>query len=200
MQRDHSLTAPARVRAPRRARADGQGPPHLSDDQAEGLGQDSVEGRGLGGARRRVPAHAAGRRERGGHGAAGRGRAPPLVERPSQTAEKSKYELALKDGGSIVTEIIDKTKRVEMFKMLNLMIRQTHYNIFLKPFLICKKLFIKLIQVAKRLMAQIYVGITRVLVQMIMSVLVTSFVGTVAKTFLKASTAAENPIPAMKTI
>ena len=84
--------------------------------------------------------------------------------------------------------------------MFTLMLRQPHDDIFLKPFLICIRLFTKLIQVAKRLMAQIYVGITRVLVQMIMSVLVTSFVGTVAKTFLKASTAAENPIPAMKTI
>ena len=36
--------------------------------------------------------------------------------------------------------------------------------------------------------------------QMIMSVLATSFVGSVAKTSLKAPTAAENPIPAMKTI
>ena len=62
------------------------------------------------------------------------------------------------------------------------------------------KFFLTLIQVAMRLMAQTYVDITRVLVQMIMSVLVTSFVGTVAKTSLKASTAAENPIPAMKTI
>ena len=87
-----------------------------------------------------------------------------------------------------------------MFKMLNLMIRQTHYNIFLKPFLICKELFIKLIQVAMRLMGQTFVGITRVHVQMIMSVLATSFAGSVAKTSLKAPTAAENPIPAMKTI
>ena len=84
--------------------------------------------------------------------------------------------------------------------MFTLMLRQPYDDIFLKPFLICKKLFMKLIQVAKRLMAQIYVGITRVLLQMIMSLLVTSFVGPVAKTFLKASTAAENPIPAMKTI
>ena len=45
-------------------------------------------------------------------------------------------------------------------------------------------------------MAQTYVGITRVHVQMIMSALATSFAGSVAKT----STAAENPIPAMKTI
>ena len=47
-----------------------------------------------------------------------------------------------------------------------------------------------------RLMAKTYVDITRVHVQMIMSVLATSFAGSVAKT----STAAENPIPAMKTI
>ena len=32
-------------------------------------------------------------------------------------AEKSKYELALKDGGSIVTEVIEKTKRVEQVKV-----------------------------------------------------------------------------------
>ena len=87
-----------------------------------------------------------------------------------------------------------------MFKMLDLMIRQTHYNIFLKPFFICKELFIKLIQVAMRLMGQTFVGITRVHVQMITSVLATSFAGSVAKTSLKAPTAAENPIPAMKTI
>ena len=77
--------------------------------------------------------------------------------------------------------------------MFTLMLRQPYDVILLKPFL-------KLIQVARRLMGKTFVGITRVLVQMIMSVLVTSFVGTVAKTFLKASTAAENPIPAMKTI
>ena len=51
-----------------------------------------------------------------------------------------------------------------------------------------------------RLMGQTFVGITRVHVQMIMSVLATSFAGSVAKTSLKAPTAAENPIPAMKTI
>ena len=84
--------------------------------------------------------------------------------------------------------------------MFTLMLRQPHYNIFLKPFLICKKLFIKLIQVAMRLMGQTFVGITRVHVQMITSVLATSFAGSVAKTSLKAPTAAENPIPAMKTI
>ena len=56
-----------------------------------------------------------------------------------------------------------------------------------------------MIQVAKRLMAQTYVGITRVHVQMIMSVLATSFVGSVPKTSLKALTAAENLIPAVKT-
>ena len=49
-------------------------------------------------------------------------------------------------------------------------------------------------------MAQTYVGITRVHVQMITSVLATSFAGSVAKTSLKAPTVAENPIPAMKTI
>jgi hypothetical protein len=80
--------------------------------------------------------------------------------------------------------------------MFTLMLRQPHDDIFLKPFLICIRLFTKLIQVAKRLMAQTYVGITRVHVQMIMIVLATSFAGSVAKT----STAAENPIPAMKTI
>ena len=80
------------------------------------------------------------------------------------------------------------------------MFRQLHYDIFLKPFLICKKLFIKLIQVAMTLMGQTFVGITRVHVQMITSVSATSFAGSVAKTSLKAPTAAENPIPAMKTI
>ena len=79
------------------------------------------------------------------------------------------------------------------------MLRQPHDDIFLKPFLICKKLFIKLIQVARRLMGQTFVGITRVHVQMIMSVLATSFVGSVPKTSLKALTAAENLIPAVKT-
>ena len=49
-------------------------------------------------------------------------------------------------------------------------------------------------------MAQKFVGIMRVHVQMITSVLATSFAGSVAKAFLKAPTAAENPIPAMKTI
>ena len=80
------------------------------------------------------------------------------------------------------------------------MLRQPYDDIFLKPFLICKKLFIKLFQVARRLMGQTFVVITRVHVQMIMSVLATSFVGSVPKTSLKALTAAENPIPAMKTI
>ena len=51
-----------------------------------------------------------------------------------------------------------------------------------------------------RLMGQTFVGITRVHVQMIMSVLATSFVESVVKTSLKAPTAAENPIPATKTI
>jgi len=55
-------------------------------------------------------------------------------------------------------------------------------------------------KVAMRLMGQTFVGITRVHVQMILSVLATSFAGSVAKTSLKAPTAAENPIPAMKTI
>ena len=62
------------------------------------------------------------------------------------------------------------------------------------------KLSIKLIQVVMKLMAQTYVDIMRVHVQITMSVLATSFVGSVAKTSLKAPTAAENPIPAMKTI
>ena len=51
-----------------------------------------------------------------------------------------------------------------------------------------------------KLMAQIYVDIMRVHVQITMSVLVTSFVGSVVKTSLKAPTAAENLIPAVKTI
>ena len=84
--------------------------------------------------------------------------------------------------------------------MFTLMLRQPHDDIFLKPFLICIRLFTKLIQVAKRLMAQTYVGITRVHVQMIMSVLATSSAGSVAKTSLEAPTAADYPIPAMKTI
>ena len=83
--------------------------------------------------------------------------------------------------------------------MFTLMLRQPHDDIFLKPFLICKKLFIKLIQVARRLMGQTFVGITRVHVQMITSVLATSFAGSVAKASLKALTAAENLIPAVKT-
>ena len=86
-----------------------------------------------------------------------------------------------------------------MVKNFTLMPRQPHDDIFLKPFLICKKIFIKLIQVAMRLMGQTFVGITRVHVQMIMSVLATSFVGSVPKTSLKALTAAENLIPAVKT-
>ena len=61
------------------------------------------------------------------------------------------------------------------------------------------KLSIKLIQVVMRLMAQTFVDITRVHVQMTRSVLATSFVGSVANTFLKAPTAVENLIPAMKT-
>ena len=73
------------------------------------------------------------------------------------------------------------------------MLRQPYDVILLKPFL-------KLIQVARRLMGKTFVGITRVHVQMIMSVLATSFVGSVPKTSLKALTAAENPIPAKKTI
>ena len=73
------------------------------------------------------------------------------------------------------------------------------YNIFLKTLLICIRLFIKLIQVAIKLMVQTYVGITRVRVQMIMSVLATSFVGSVVNTFLKAPTAVENLFPAVKT-
>ena len=58
---------------------------------------------------------------------------------------------------------------------------------------------ITLIQVAMRLTAQRYVGITRVHVQMITSVLATSFVGSVKNTLLKTQTAAENLIPAVKT-
>ena len=50
-----------------------------------------------------------------------------------------------------------------------------------------------------RLTAQKYVDITRVHVQMTTSALATSFVGSVAKTSLKAPTAAENLIPAVKT-
>ena len=50
-----------------------------------------------------------------------------------------------------------------------------------------------------RLMGQTFVGIMRVHVQMIMSVLATSFAGSVAKASLKALTAAENLIPAVKT-
>ena len=48
-------------------------------------------------------------------------------------------------------------------------------------------------------MVQKYVGITRVHVQMIMSVLATSFVGPVVKTSLKGPTAVESLIPAVKT-
>ena len=59
---------------------------------------------------------------------------------------------------------------------------------------------ITLIQVAMKLMAQKYVDIMRVHVKITKSVLATSFVGSVAKTSLKALTAAENPIPAMKII
>ena len=51
-----------------------------------------------------------------------------------------------------------------------------------------------------KLMAQRYVGITRVHVQIITSVLATSFVGSVKNTLLKTQTAAENLIPAVKTI
>ena len=61
------------------------------------------------------------------------------------------------------------------------------------------KLSITLIKVAMRLTAQRYVGITRVHVQMITSVLATSFVGSVKNTLLKTQTAAENLIPAVKT-
>jgi hypothetical protein len=50
-----------------------------------------------------------------------------------------------------------------------------------------------------KLMAQKYVDIMRVHVQITTSVLATSFVGSVAKTSLKAPTAAENLIPAVKT-
>ena len=61
------------------------------------------------------------------------------------------------------------------------------------------KLFLTLIQVAMRLMAQTSVDITRVHVQMTRSVLATSFVGSVVNIFLKAPNAVENLIPAMKT-
>ena len=61
------------------------------------------------------------------------------------------------------------------------------------------KLSITLIQVAMKLMAKTYVDIMRVHVQIIMSVLATSFVGPVAKTLLKGPTAVENLIPAVKT-
>ena len=47
-------------------------------------------------------------------------------------------------------------------------------------------------------MAKTYVDIMRVHVQITMSVLATSFVGSVPKTSLKALTAAENLIPAVK--
>ena len=50
-----------------------------------------------------------------------------------------------------------------------------------------------------RLMAQTFVDIMRVHVQMTRSVLAISFVGSVANTFLKAPTAVENLIPAVKT-
>ena len=61
------------------------------------------------------------------------------------------------------------------------------------------KLSKKLIQVVMRLMAQTFVDIMRVHVQMTRSVLAISFVGSVANTFLKAPTAVENLIPAVKT-
>ena len=61
------------------------------------------------------------------------------------------------------------------------------------------KLSIKLIQLAMKLMAQTYVAIMRVHVQIMMSVLATSFVEPVAKTSLKGPTAVENLIPAVKT-
>ena len=48
-------------------------------------------------------------------------------------------------------------------------------------------------------MAKTYVDIMRVHVQITMSVLATSYVGSVAKTSLRARTAAENLIPAVKT-
>ena len=48
-------------------------------------------------------------------------------------------------------------------------------------------------------MAQKFVGIMRVHVQMITSVLATLFVGPVVKTSLKGTTAVENLIPAVKT-
>ena len=51
-----------------------------------------------------------------------------------------------------------------------------------------------------RLVAQTYVDITRVHVEIMKSVLATLFVGSVMKTSLMAPTAAENHIPAVKTI
>ena len=50
-----------------------------------------------------------------------------------------------------------------------------------------------------RLMAQIFADIMRVHVQMTMNVLATLFVGSVMNTFLKAPSAAENLIHAVKT-
>ena len=47
---------------------------------------------------------------------------------------------------------------------------------------------------------QTYVDITKAHVEITKSVLATSFVGSVVKTSLKLSTAAENPIPVVKTI
>ena len=49
-------------------------------------------------------------------------------------------------------------------------------------------------------MVQKYVDITKAHVEITKSVLATSFVGSVVKTSLKLSTAAENPIPVVKTI
>ena len=61
------------------------------------------------------------------------------------------------------------------------------------------KLSITLIQIAMRLMAQKFVDIMRVHVQMTMNVLATSFVGSVKNTLLKTQTAAENLIHAVTT-
>ena len=49
-------------------------------------------------------------------------------------------------------------------------------------------------------MVQTYVDITKAHVEITKSVLATSFVGSVVKTSLKASNAAENPILVVKTI
>ena len=59
---------------------------------------------------------------------------------------------------------------------------------------------VTLIQVAMWLMAKTYADITRVHVEIMKSVLATSFVGSVMKISLTAPTVAENPIPVVKII